>query len=53
MFFWDGDAKGKGEERHIFLFEKGIVNTKREEEGRKCIFKNLFKVRSGLSDMNL
>ena len=44
VLFWEEKARGKGKERDLFLFEKGIVNTKRKEGGRKFIFKNMLKV---------
>ena len=44
MLFWEEKARGKGKERDLLLFEKGIVNTKRKEGGRKFIFKNMLKV---------
>ena len=44
MLFWEEKARGKGKERDLFLFEKGIVNTKRKEGGRKFVFKNMLKV---------
>lgn len=48
VLFWEEKARGKGKERDLFLFEKGIVNTKRKEGGRKFIFKNMLKVRNRL-----
>ena len=44
VLFWEEKARGKGKERDLFLFEKGIVNTKRKEGGRKFVFKNMLKV---------
>lgn len=48
VLFWEEKPRGKGKERDVFLFEKGIVNTKRKEGGRKFIFKNMLKVRNTL-----
>lgn len=48
MLFWEERARGKGKERDLFLFEKALVNTKRKEEGRKYICKNVLKVNAGM-----
>lgn len=45
VLFWEEKARGKGKERDLFLFEKGIVNTKRKEGGKKFVFKNMLKVK--------
>ena len=43
MVCWEGKAKGRGKERHLFLFERLLIGTKTKETTRKDEFTYCFK----------
>ena len=40
---WEGKAKGRGKDRHLFLFERLLIGTKTKETTRKDEFTYCFK----------
>ena len=40
---WEGKAKGRGKERHLFLFERLLIGTKTKETTGKDEFTYCFK----------